>query len=336
MSLTALNDSAGKPVDWWFIYKLPHGVKCPDLNQKGRVTCGFEYLYLDSESSSLLSISPNLLNSSKGALYETLKQVCFDSPENIGKIFYNDEIPVTEKADGRKGHSKGVLAFNPDDDSAFWLLHSTPRFPLTNQPGFPEDEHIYGQTFLCISLKDVKTASMIARQMYHQQEPLIYECHIPRSVSKNDWLSRLSRGVNVNEKDEPCNIPFSSKDGQMFHLIAKNRHWGKDFWIDLVGPELHVDLNVESWRRGKLPDTEDSDKKHDVDDVQTVNLSALGLDYKWHYTRDHSKWAVSQESDWVCIADINRQISQEKRGGGAICFQNKLLWKSLSQIEILN
>ncbi len=90
MSLKALNDSAGRPVDWWFIYKFPHGVKYPVPNQNAQVTSGFEYLYLDSENSSGLSMSPNMLNVRKGALYETLKQVCFNTPENIGKIFYRE------------------------------------------------------------------------------------------------------------------------------------------------------------------------------------------------------------------------------------------------------
>ncbi len=174
MSLKALNNTGGKPVDWWFIYKLPHGDNCLNKHQKNPKSSGFEYLYIDSESHSTLSLSNNLLNAKEGALYETLKQVCTKNPETIGKIFYNDEIPGAVENDERKGHSKGVLAFNPNDDSAFWLLHSTPRFPLMTQPDFPENEKIYGQTFICITLKDVNTASRIAQQMYHQNEPQIY------------------------------------------------------------------------------------------------------------------------------------------------------------------
>ena len=90
---------------------------------------------------------------------------------------------------------------------------------------------------------------------------------------------------------------------------------------------------METWRRGTLPTTVDSDKTHDAQDVLYINLEPLGIDYEWHYTKDHAKWASSLKNNWVCIADINRQTSQEKRGGGAICFQHPRLWQSLSQIE---
>jgi deoxyribonuclease II len=79
--------------------------------------------------------------------------------------------------------------------------------------------------------------------------------------------------------------------------------------------------------------------------------------YLWSYTRDHAKWAISEEdqdrgveivqtrggkalankpgtvSDWICVADMNRMTSQEKRGGGAICFHEPLLWHGLNEIE---
>ena len=69
--------------------------------------------------------------------------------------------------------------------------------------------------------------------------------------------------------------------------------------------------------------------------------------YVWSYTRDHAKWAISEQdeergietqqrgqaTDWVCVADINRMTSQERRGGGAICFHEPLLWQGLDQIE---
>ncbi len=101
-----------------------------------------------------------------------------------------------------------------------------------------------------------------------------------------------------------------------------------------------------------------------VDEVTNIDLSMLtdskgkALEgYIWHYTKDHAKWAISEEdedrgvrtvqlrdgttlaeeegskSDWVVVADINRMTSQEKRGGGAICFREPLLWHGLNEIE---
>ena len=111
--------------------------------------------------------------------------------------------------------------------------------------------------------------------------------------------------------------------------------------------------------------------KHVVDEVTNIDLGMLkdpgGLltstkgamltGYLWSYTRDHAKWAISEEvegrgvktvelhdgttladeqgtvSDWVVVADMNRMTSQEKRGGGAICFHEPLLWHELNEIE---
>jgi deoxyribonuclease-2 len=48
---------------------------------------------------------------------------------------------------------------------------------------------------------------------------------------------------------------------------------------------------------------------------------------KWSSAVDHSKWAVSDQAKTVCIGDINRQLSQTKRGGGCLCIDNDKIWK---------
>lgn len=42
-------------------------------------------------------------------------------------------------------------------------------------------------------------------------------------------------------------------------------------------------------------------------------------------TVDHSKWCVTADGDWICIADMNREESQMKRGGGAICTNDRVV-----------
>jgi hypothetical protein len=55
----------------------------------------------------------------------------------------------------------------------------------------------------------------------------------------------------------------------------------------------------------------------------------------WPETHDHAKWGISTHSNWVCVGDINRMISQRKRGGGTIAFQNEILWRGLSKTDLL-
>lgn len=88
-------------------------------------------------------------------------------------------------------------------------------------------------------------------------------------------------------------------------------------------------------RRGTLASTKDADGVHHLDDVLHMSLAALGIDYEWGYTHDHAKWGISETDDWVVIADINRDPSQEKRGGGGVAFQHPLIWKFLSEAQVL-
>jgi deoxyribonuclease II len=64
-------------------------------------------------------------------------------------------------------------------------------------------------------------------------------------------------------------------------------------------------------------------------------LSPLGVPWTWPETHDHAKWGIAVDSDWVCVGDINRMVSQEKRGGGTIAFQDPKLWAALSKTDLL-
>ncbi len=330
MKISALDEN-GKPVDWWFIYKIPKLGK--DANNPS--TTGYEYIYFDPNINKVVK-SPNLLSQDKGALDLTMDAI-FDKPDaSTGWVLYNDEMPASAKgADSSSfGHTKGVLAFDTATKTALWLLHSWPKYADPGVKVMPTPQ--YGQTFLCISL-DMDTASKIAAQMINHQEPQVYLPRIPASLSKTDPLFKITQDVDPNAVGDSDVIDFTSRGGLKFKVIAKNRKWGKDFWNDLVGPTLGADIDVETWIRGKIPPTLDSDGVHKTFDVKYIDLSGLniGVPWAWPETHDHAKWGISTDSDWVCVGDINRMISQEKRGGGAIAFQNNVLWSALAKTDLL-
>ncbi len=328
MKISAL-DEKGKPVDWWFMYKVPKLTL--DANSQSAV--GYEYIYYDSNGGNVEK-SPNLLTDEKGALNFTLNSF-FNKPDaDTGWILYNDEQPadVTKKDSSDYGHNKGVLAFNTTSKTALWLLHSWPKFSDSHKSIKPTP--IYGQTFLCVSL-DIATANKIADQMTNHQVPQVYEPRIPANLSKKDALYLLSQPLNPNPVGDSNFIDCKSIGGLPFKVIAKNRKWNKDFWNDLVGPTLKEDMDVETWIRGKIPPVLDSDGIHKTFDVKYIDLSHLDVPYAWPETHDHAKWGISMESNWICVGDINRMVSQEKRGGGTIAFQNKELWSALKKTELL-
>src|SRR5471030_1044437 len=128
MKISAL-DEAGNPVDWWFIYKVPQ----LGAGAGSDSATGYEYVYYDSKIdqdpdrlNQVVKKSLYVLNGGKGALNLTLNSV-FNNAKNpeksTGWILYNDEMPLSVKHtdDGNKGHTKGVIAFDTQTQTGYWL-----------------------------------------------------------------------------------------------------------------------------------------------------------------------------------------------------------------------
>jgi deoxyribonuclease II len=336
MKISALDES-GKPVDWWFIYKVP---KLSAGAAQDPAT-GYEYVYYDStidtnpdKLSRRVALSQFRIDQGTGALNLTLDSVFTHPSASTGWILYNDERPsgAGEARDNANlGHTKGVIAFDTSSGTAYWLLHSWPKFADPDASHEPTPE--YGQTYFCVSL-DIAAASKLAAQMIDHQEPQTY-LNRPAKISANDPLARLMQPIDAKAPGDSDVIDLKSRAGMPFKVIAKNRNWNRDFWNELVGPTLGEDMDDETWIRGKIPPIADSDGVHKTFDIKYINLGALGVHWAWPETHDHAKWGITLHSDWICVGDINRMVSQRKRGGGTIAFQNAVLWKALSQSSFL-
>lgn len=290
------------------------------------------------------------LDHDQSALGLTLKQV-FKPHSGSGYVMWNDEIPPTKdnpdpKNHGSKGHSKGILGFNKQSNCGFYLLHSTPRFPNKGMLDLPEYESIYGQTYLCIGFHEYETANQIAEVLHTQNEAQVYNSKLT-NVEEEEAIFKLANDLPFEINMEPVHLKIKTENGHKFDFLAKSKYWskpgkgektGKDFWKDLVGPSLKCNLNVETWRRGLVFSDIDDGMKKVTKDIIDIDLSGLGMeDHEWAFTKDHSKWGISVEEDpgYIIISDINRQMSQENRGGGGLAFKHKSLWQSLRDIEVI-
>ena len=327
MTISALDES-GKAVDWWFIYKVP---KLTQDAQSDSAT-GYEYVYFDANATQVVK-SPNRLDQGKGTMNLTLNSVFNKPAATTGWILYNDEKPADAPGgdDSNLGHTKGVIAFDTVSKTAFWLLHSWPKYADPGAPGMPTP--MFGQTFLCISL-DMATADNIAAQMANHQEP---QCYLPRAASlrNTDALFALTQPLPPSPPPGTSVLDCKSRGGMAFKVLSKNREWGQDFWNGFVGPALGADMDVETWIRGPIPPVADTDGIHKTFDIKFINLGPLGAHWAWPETHDHAKWGITTDSDWICVGDINRMISQRKRGGGTIAFQNHVLWQALSKTDLI-
>jgi len=331
MNISALNE-AGKPVDWWFLYKVPQLIEKSGTDSKLSAN-GYEYVYFDAVQNKV-TYSPNTLNDGKGALDLTLNTIFTNKDATTGWILYNDEVPANadEKDSSLLGHTKGVIAFDIASKTAIWLLHSWPKYADPGAKAMPTP--MYGQTFLCMSI-DLATAGAIAKQMAVYQQPQVFLPHTPKALAKTDPLYVLTQPLSKTVPGGTNNIKCKTRGGLAFNVIAKNREWGKDFWNDLVGPTLKENMDVETWIRGKIPPTLDSDGVHKTFDIKYIDLRPLGAPWAWPETRDHAKWGITLADNWVCVGDINRMITQEKRGGGTIALQNATLWQALKKTDLM-
>ncbi len=329
MEVSALDEN-GKPVDWWFIYKVPKLAKDAGTDS----ATGYEYIYFDANIENVVR-SPNLLNDNQGALDVTLNSIFQSRAKTTGYVLYNDEKPESAGGtdNGALGHTKGVIAFDAQSGTAFWLLHSWPKYADPEAKAKVMPTPMYGQTFMCISIS-LDTARALATQMANHQEPQVYLPEVGM-LAQNDPLSAITRPLNPDAAGDSDVIDYVSCGGLAFKVIAKNRKWGKDFWNDLVGPTLHEDMADETWIRGKIPPVLDSDGIHKTYDIKYIDLSHIGAPWAWPETHDHAKWGITKDNNWVCVGDINRMVSQEQRGGGTIAFQNEILWTALSRTDLL-
>jgi len=331
MTLSPLNDD-GKPVDWWFLYKLPK-LTASATTEAAR---GYEYLYFDSAMAGApapaLVKSPYTLDADHGALFNTLDQLFSAPTADLGWILYNDEVPPDGPTSLTLGHTKGVIGFDAASNTAFWLLHSWPKFPLPDDSAQPSP--MYGQTFLCMALS-LDTARELAKQMHSYQEPQVYDPRIPTNLADDDPLRLLTSGVTGDDPAGSETLDLASRGGTPFKVIAKNRNWNDDFWNNLVVDEIKASIDVDTWVNGPgaIPGSTDRSKMYSVEDMKFISFDKLGFHYAWPETRDHAKWAFSKSDNWICVGDINRKTTQRLRGGCTIAFQEPTLWANLSEVD---
>jgi deoxyribonuclease-2 len=102
-----------------------------------------------------------------------------------------------------------------------------------------------------------------------------------------------------------------------------------------VGPTIGQDIDVETWIRGPIAPTLDSDRVHVTADIKFITLKAIGLPWSWPEQKVHAKLAIIKAGSWVCVGGVNRMLSQKTRGGGTTAFQDPALWALLAKTEEL-
>ncbi|XP_046340216.2 plancitoxin-1-like isoform X2 [Haliotis rufescens] len=315
--------STGKPVDWFIIYKLP---ELRSNKSNPMLRDGYGHFYMDVLNPSW-QLSKMSMNSTNHAVYYTLQAIYESKPtDDFMYLMYNDDDPNDQESLNH-GHTKGVVAF--DNKTGYWLVHSTPQFPRYKNESYtwPHNALSFGQSFLCVSYS-YSQLNAIAKQLFFNYIRL-YDHFTPDSfLNNNPDLMSVVKNTRLETPPWSNKVTLSSLAGTKFTSFAKFSNFHADLYEDLVAPSLQSDLMTETWQNSGSRMNSSCAGKFKVYNVKSIVLPE-GIVFK--ETKDHSKWAISQNgTNWVCIGDINRDLSQEKRAGGTVCFQNSKVWTNFN------
>ena len=215
-----------------------------------------------------------------------------------GWVVYNDETSHIGNTSHKKGHCKGIVAWN--DTHVSWLVHSVPNFPKEFSGNMiseiEKSEYIYGQSFLyTIRSCDTSFLEKVIQQVYRMDAHIFMRNNEPAiPLFKDNLIHSIVWTDRIQHKAKPpkCEVDIYSE-----HLVLQDT----STWF------------VETWKRGCHIET----YCKNLTEIQTLQF----CDVKYKESQDHSKWAISDNHVWV--GDLNRMTSQYKRGGGGFLLYNK-------------
>jgi deoxyribonuclease-2 len=217
----------------------------------------------------------------------------------------------------------GVLAHR--HGKGFYIIHTQPKYPKpgTGYGGVgAKHSKINGQMFICVSLADVSIQA-VAEHIKHIKA-IVY--------AKNENEPAWDAGVNtVCDTQTPTKL--ESTGAQVFFLFCKPPNDQVDIWSSHVGSFVGGPLLVQSWRLGggrplKSVCPEGSEHSAEgtgqivIEDITKLRYKTDVIHAQFNSTKDHGKWAVNKNVPYLCIGDLNRMESQNKRGGGVLCMWN--------------
>ncbi|XP_035847097.1 deoxyribonuclease-2-beta-like [Sander lucioperca] len=321
-------DNNNGEVEWYIIYKAPK------LNNIG--TTGVEYLYIDSAGKKETSTDHNKpINHPNGVLANTLRPIFTTSmPDNFGFITYSDQPPGCH-AQEKFGHSKGVVMMDKTT-TGVWLLHSTPQFPFERDQNkfWPDSGAKNAQTFICVTF-NYNTFQQIGEHLL-DINAFTFDDHIPNNFHEN--LQKLRKTENNKRPPRVNEVKIqdlTSAGGTSFVTIAKKQYkaGGKTPHDDKFVGDLYLtiahgyntDVKVQTWGCQKDCDGSYCGERQviKIESVKTdLGNRLVKREVEWKTTCDHSKWCVAKDNNnhLICIADVNRALSQYKRPGGGLCF----------------
>ena len=198
---------------------------------------------------------------------------------------------------------------------------------------------------LCVTMGI--TALNDLAKLFLLNRPQIYDSRLLNN--NTEYIKQLIDGKYSTVKQCESDI-IKTIANLSIKIYAKTAEWNNDLYAGCVTPTEQDTLLVESWIRGKaegpvcpISDYNTLDIYYlsfvvgisiDSRGIDSRGIDSRGIDSRWSETQDHSKWAITETKEVVCMGDINRMTSQYSRGGGTACFLDPVLHAVLKQAII--
>ncbi|XP_070546907.1 plancitoxin-1-like [Ptychodera flava] len=151
--------------------------------------------------------------------------------------------------------------------------------------------------------------------------PAIYDSNVPSVINKVvKGLGDVANGkCQTSREDTHYHADIKTVDGVTLDIFAKSAKFNEDIYSKFLAPHYKTDIYVQTWQQGNRENNYDpfcEDYR-----VETITSLIFPDDVEFLALNDHSKWAIptTDSESRICIGDINRQLSQKKRGGGMVC-----------------
>ena len=325
-------DAEGEPVDWWAVVKTAscHGVGPACKCAHAGCSSGFSFLYADAQRPALAFANGTILSSAHtdNAVAHTVAQLYAADASGHSTLVYSDQPP---KEAGRSdpgctwAHSKGALAID-GAAGGFWLTHSVPEYPTnaTRSRWPAHKQNKFAQHMFCATMGAKALGEGVARALATDR---VYVYNASLREAEERAYPALRAVLDGAGADPEYRADLSTSGGLRLRLFGKAGEPSSgacasttraDLWEGVVAPGLGAPMTVQSWCGGLhasppcIPSncTAPGAAVHNVLtigrlDTPSAEGATAGGGATWPNAVDHSKWAVSDDGEWACFADLN-------------------------------
>ncbi|OIN82985.1 deoxyribonuclease II family protein [Francisella sp. TX07-6608] len=323
-------DNQGNPVSWWMI------IKKPDLQNTDQPHA----IYIDSRTDSNYQYIKDI-HDPNNALLQTIQSIgTINTPEILNNqkkacadygncsLLYSDQTP-TQTVGSKYSHSKGIISFN--ENKGIWILHSLPKFPYIDAnkiiSDFSKNSNINdnGQMFFCLTINKSKQFKKIIKHL--QKIKVNFYPNLP-----NEFYPKNKKGTSdkmLKTKINIKSVTYDANDQTQFtsygrKYLKPNNNDIYEYYAKLKS----IVLKVRHWFTSKAKELKENNNIKYIREMHFPSLLS-----SWGETQDdHSKWALSESGNHICVGDLNRENAQKERGGQILCFENARLWNILNSM----